>query len=77
MTKAGVRRDDVLPVSEQLRTTVPKISTTTIAKCVRVLKCDPATYKIFFAEIYDIEKLPLYSSAEKFLENFLRKYPVD
>ena len=73
----GVQGENILPVSEHLRTTVPKISTATIAKFVRVLKSDPAAYKIFFADIYDIEKLPLYSSAEKFLENFLRKYPVD
>ncbi len=71
----GTRTEGVLPVSEHLRTTIPKISTAVIEKFVRVLKSDPAAYNVFFAEIYDIDKLPLYNSAEKFLENFLRKYP--
>jgi hypothetical protein len=73
----GVQTEGALPVSEYLRTTVPKISKAVIERFSRVLKSNPAAYKTLLSEIYDIEKLPLYKSAEKFLENFLRKYPVD
>ncbi len=70
----GLQTEGVLAICEQLRATVPKVSTASIEKLVRVLKKESFAYNVLFAEFSDLEKLPRYKSAEELLENFLRKY---
>ena len=70
----GPQAGGLLVICEHLRATVPKISTATIEKLVRVLKQESFGYNVLFSELCDLEKLPRYKSAEEFFENFLRKY---